>query len=108
MAREKSAIADFNCYYKMTSAMALDGAMPFLSLKKTLQIQVNVCDTVQLLVGMCSAMADSWKTLKPSNVFSSFIVYLNRNRSTLLRELMSNNLLLELIFFLIMSRRLMN
>ena len=76
MAREKSALADFNCYYKMTSAMALDGVMPFLRLKKkTLQIQVNLCDTVQLLVGMCSAMADSWKTLKPSNVFSSFIVY---------------------------------
>ena len=36
-------------------------------------------------------MADSWKKLKTSNVFTSFIVCENRNRSALVRELLSNN-----------------
>ena len=34
---------------------------------------------------------ESWKGLKTSNVFSSFIVCLNQNRSALMRELLSNN-----------------
>ena len=36
-------------------------------------------------------MAESWKNLKALNVFSSFCVHLNRNRSALVHELMSNN-----------------
>ena len=36
-------------------------------------------------------MAESWKKLKTSNVFSSFIVCYNRNRSAAVRELLSNN-----------------
>ena len=36
-------------------------------------------------------MAESWKKLKTSNVFLSFIVCYNRNRSAPLRELLSNN-----------------
>ena len=36
-------------------------------------------------------MALSWTKLKLSNVFSSFIVCKNRNRSALVRELLSNN-----------------
>ena len=36
-------------------------------------------------------MAVSWKKLKNSNVFSSFIVSQNRNRSAPVRELLSNN-----------------
>ena len=36
-------------------------------------------------------MAESWKKLETSNVFSSFIVCKNRNISALLRELLSNN-----------------
>ena len=36
-------------------------------------------------------MAESWKKLKTSNVFLSFIVSSNRNRSALLREWLSNN-----------------
>ena len=36
-------------------------------------------------------MAESWKKLNTSNVFSSFIVCLNRNRSAQVRELLSNN-----------------
>ena len=38
-----------------------------------------------------SAMAESWKKLKTSNVFSPFIVCKNRNRSAPVRELLSNN-----------------
>ena len=37
------------------------------------------------------AMADSWKKLKISNVFSSFILCYNRNRSAPFRESLSNN-----------------
>ena len=35
-------------------------------------------------------MADSWKKLNTSNLFSLFIVSLNRNRSALVRELLCN------------------
>ena len=38
-------------------------------------------------------MAESLKKLKTSNVFSTFIVCKNQNRSTLVCELLSNNLL---------------
>ena len=38
-----------------------------------------------------SAMAESPKKLKSSNVVLSFIVCSNRNRSALVRELLSNN-----------------
>ena len=37
------------------------------------------------------AMAVNWKKLKTSNVFLLFIVCWNRNRSALVRELLSNN-----------------
>ena len=36
-------------------------------------------------------MAESWKKLKTSNVFSSFNVCKNRNRSAPVGELLSNN-----------------
>ena len=36
-------------------------------------------------------MAESWKKLKTSNVFSLFIVCLNWYKSALVRELLSNN-----------------
>ena len=36
-------------------------------------------------------MAENWKKLKTSNVFSSFIVCQNRNRSAPVRELLNNN-----------------
>ena len=38
-----------------------------------------------------SAMAESWKKLKTSNLFSSFIGSSNRNRSALVLELSCNN-----------------
>ena len=36
-------------------------------------------------------MVENWKKLKTSNVFSSFIVCKNRNRSAPVRELLNNN-----------------
>ena len=36
-------------------------------------------------------MAERWKKLKTSVVFSSFIACYNRNRPALVRELLSNN-----------------
>ena len=36
-------------------------------------------------------MTVSWKKLKPSNVFSSFIVHSNRSRSALVCDLLSYN-----------------
>ena len=36
-------------------------------------------------------MAESWKKLKSSNLFSSSFVSSNRNRSALVRELLCNN-----------------
>ena len=38
-----------------------------------------------------SAMAEIWKKLKTSNLFSSLIVSANRNRSALVRELLCIN-----------------
>ena len=38
-----------------------------------------------------SAIVESWKKLKTSNLFSSFIVSSNQNRSALVRELLWNN-----------------
>ena len=54
----------------MMSFMALDGVTSFLRLKDITN-NVNVCDTVQLLVGR---MGKSWKKPKTPNVFLSFIV----------------------------------
>ena len=56
-----------------------------------LQIHVNICETVHLLQDFFSAMANSWKKLKTSNVFLSFIVCSNRKTSALMHELLSNN-----------------
>ena len=39
-------------------------------------------------------MAERWKKLKTSNLFSPFIVCLIRNRLAIVRELLSNNSLL--------------
>ena len=49
-AQGKHALTDVICYYKMTPVMALDSVTSFYTLK-TLQIHVNVCDTIQLLAG---------------------------------------------------------
>ena len=57
----------------------------------TLKTRVNIYETVGRLTDFFSAMAESWKKLKTSNVFSSFIVSSNQNRSALVRELLCNN-----------------
>ena len=36
-------------------------------------------------------MAESWKKLKTSNAFVSFLICSNRNRLALVRDLLSNN-----------------
>ena len=46
-----------------------------------------------------SAMAESWKKLKTSNLFSSFIVSSNRNRSALVRKVFCNNSLFVGLLF---------
>ena len=45
-----------------------------------MHVNVDVCDIVQLLVDFFSAMAKSRKKLEASNVFSWFIVFLNRKK----------------------------
>ena len=57
-----------------------------------LQIHVNVCNTVQLLAGFLLCNGGKLENkLKTSNEFSSYIACKNRNRSALVRELLSNN-----------------
>ena len=53
---------------QITSVKALDGVTSFYP-GKTLQIHVNICDWLESF----SAMVESWKKLKTSNVF--FVVY---------------------------------
>ena len=45
----------------------------------------------KLLQDFFSAVAESWKKLKTSNVFSLLIACSNENRSALVLELLSNN-----------------
>ena len=87
---------DVSCYCKMTLFIALDGVT---SLKLRLKYVVNICTRVRrsLAIGghsLNGALAESWKKLKTSNVFSSFIVCWNRNRSALVRDLLCNNSLI--------------
>ena len=56
-----------------------------------LKTQVNVCETVRRLAGFLQCNGGKLKKLNTSNLFSSFIVSLNRNRSALVRELLCNN-----------------
>ena len=57
----------------------------------------HVCETVQLKQDFFRAMAESWKKLKDSNVFSLFIVLWNQNLSALVRGLLSSNSLHQLV-----------
>ena len=67
--------------------MALDDVMSFLRWK-----DVTYATQSNYWRNFLSAMAEGWKKLKTSNVFSSFNCVLKyRNRSALLRELLSNN-----------------
>ena len=61
----------------MTSVIALDGVTSFYAGKTQLKY-VNICDTkFNYWRDFLSEMAESWKKLKTSNVFSSFIVCQN-------------------------------
>ena len=104
-------LADVIYYCKLTSFMVLDGVMSFLRLKDV----TNTCARMfasksnywrEFFSAMAeswkklktsnvfssfSAMAESWKKLKTSNVFLLFIVCKNRNRSSLVHELLCNN-----------------
>ena len=83
-------LSDIICYWKMMSYMALDGMISFLRLVDI----TNTCKHMQHTEywrEFFSAMAESWKKLKTSNVFSLFIVCYNQNRSALACELLSNN-----------------
>ena len=64
-------LADVICHWKMTSFMALDGVTLFLSLKDVTNTRKPMRRS--LSIGG-SAMAESWKKLKTSNVILSFIV----------------------------------
>ena len=80
----------------MTSFMALDGVTSFLGLKDlTITCKRKRCS---LSIGGSSSVQwrKGWKKLKTSNVFSSFIVCKNRNRSAPVRELLRAR---DLIFF---------
>ena len=52
---------------------------------------VNVCETVRHLAGFLQRNGGKLKKHKASNLFSSFIVSSNQNRSALVRELLCNN-----------------
>ena len=73
------------------SVMVLDGVTSFKPLKDV----TNTCKwyATQSIYWweFFSTMAESWRKLNTSNVFSSFIVCYNRNNSALVRELLSNN-----------------
>ena len=63
-------LVDIICYWKMTSFMTLNGVTSFLRLKDV----TNTCKRMRHRREFFRAMAESWKKLKTSNVFSLFIV----------------------------------
>ena len=76
-AQGKYVIADVICYWKMTSFRPLDVVTSFLCLKDV----TNTCKRLRRGLSIVkywreffSAKAESWKKLKTSNLFSSFIV----------------------------------
>ena len=84
------------------SFIAFDDVSSFLRLKDVTNTCKHVRRSLSIGRSFFNAIAESWKKLKTSNVFSSFIVYSNRNRSAPVRELLSNNSLFVgrvLIFF---------
>ena len=58
----------------MTSLMALDGVTSFLRLKDVTIARKRMGRSLSIWLEFFSAMAESWKKLKTSNVFSSFIM----------------------------------
>ena len=70
-------LADVICYWKMTSFMALDGVTSFLRLKDDTNTRKRTATLSKFWQEFFSAMAESWKKLKTSNVFPLFIACLN-------------------------------
>ena len=70
----KALLADIIYYCKLTSIVGVDGVTSFLLLKDI----TNSCKHMEIKSNywqeFFSAIAESWKMLKTSNVFSSFIV----------------------------------
>ena len=68
-------LADVICNWKIASFMALDGVTLFLRLNDFVNTRKVVrCSLSIYWREFFSAMAESWKRLNTSNVFSSFIV----------------------------------
>ena len=67
-------LVDVICYWKMTSFMTLDGVTSFLRLKDVTKTWKRLRRSLKYWREFFSAMAESWKKLKISNVFSSFIL----------------------------------
>ena len=67
-------VADAICYWKMTSFMALDGVPSFLRSKDVTYTPKRMRRSLKYWREFLSAMAERWKSLKASNVFSAFIV----------------------------------
>ena len=60
-------------------------------MRKTLKIHVNVCETVRVLAGFLQCNGGKLEEAEDFKSVFVFIVCSNRNRSALVRELLSNN-----------------
>ena len=74
-------LADVIWHRKMPSFMALDGVTLFLCLKGVSNTRKRMGHSHNYWREFFSAKAERWKKLKTSNVFLSFFVCWNRNRS---------------------------
>ena len=62
----KGALADINCYCKMTPVMALDGLTWFFTLERHYKYMLTYATQSNYWWDFFSAMAESWKKLKTS------------------------------------------
>ena len=67
-------LADVSCYCKMTSVVSLDGVTSFFMLERCYIFMLMYATQSNYWRDLFSAMAESLKKLKTSNVFASFIV----------------------------------
>ena len=65
---------------RMTSVIAFDGVTSFQHLKDVKKGMYKYAKQSEVWLDFYSAMAESWKKPKTSNLFSSFIMSSNRNR----------------------------
>ena len=76
---------------KMTSVMANGRCNVVMTLERRNKYTLTFANQSNILRDFCSAMAESWKKLKTSSLVASFIVCSKRNRSALVRDLLSYN-----------------